>query len=91
MIQQNELITFLVGIGVALFILINRRRIIQIPGSSYILLSYAALLAGWGLTIAEGFFLGDLLNLLEHACYMASSVAAAAWCWIVLVREGGTR
>jgi hypothetical protein len=91
MIQQNELITFLVGIGVALFILPNRRRILQIPGSPYILLSFAALLAGWGLTVAEGFFLGDLLNLLEHACYMISSVAAAVWCWIVLVRKGGVR
>jgi hypothetical protein len=86
MIQQNELITFMVGIGVALFILINRRRIARIPGSSWLLLSYSALLAGWTLTIVEGFVLADVTNVIEHACYMASSMAAAVWCWIVLVK-----
>ena len=88
MIQQNELITFLVGTGVALFIFLNRRRIAQIPGSTWLLISYSALYTGWTLTIIEGFVLADVMNVLEHACYMASSVAAAAWCWIVLVRKG---
>jgi len=86
MIQQNELITFLVGTGVALFIIINRHRITRIPGSTWLLLSYFALLAGWALTIVEGFVLTDVINAIEHACYMASSIAAAVWCWIFLVK-----
>ena len=91
MIQQNEMITFLVGMGVALFIWLNRRRIVQIPGSTWLLLSYSALLAGWTITLVEGFVLPDLMNALEHTCYMASSVAAAGWCWVVLVKKGGAR
>ena len=91
MIQQNEMITFLVGSGVALFIWLNRRRIVQIPGSTWLLLSYSALLAGWTITLVEGFVLPDLMNALEHTCYMASSVAAAGWCWVVLVKKGGAR
>lgn len=86
MIQQNELITFLVAAGVSLFIILNRRRLGQIPGSSWLFFSYSALFTGWVLTILEGFVLGNLMNFLEHACYMASSLAAAAWCWVVLVR-----
>lgn len=87
MVAQNELITFLVGTGVALFVRLNRSRVSQIPGSTWLLLSYSALLAGWTLTLIEGFFLPDLMNALEHGCYMASSVAAAAWCWIVLINK----
>jgi hypothetical protein len=91
MIQQNEMITFLVGFGVALFIWLNRRRIVQIPGSTWLFLSYSALFAGWTITLVEGFVLPDLMNALEHICYMASSVAAAGWCWVVLVQRRGTR
>jgi hypothetical protein len=87
MVQQNELITFLVGFGVALFLWLNRRRIVQIPGSTWLLLSYATLFAGWTFTLVEGFVLPDLMNALEHMCYLASSVAAAGWCWVVLVKN----
>jgi len=86
MVQENELLTFLVGIGVALFVFINRRRIRQIPGSPWLFLSYSFLFAGWVLTVAEGFVLEEVFNLLEHACYMVSSVTAALWCWTVLAR-----
>ncbi len=86
MIQQNELITFLVAAGVTLFLIINRRRIVQIPGSSWLLLSYSALFMGWFLTLVEGFVLENLMNILEHACYMASSLTAAVWCWAFLVK-----
>lgn len=91
MIQQNEMITFLVGSGVALFIWLNRRRIVQIPGSTWLLLSYSTLFAGWTITLVEGFVLPDLMNTLEHMCYMASSMAAAGWCWTVLVQRRGAR
>jgi hypothetical protein len=87
MIQQNEMITFLVGSGVSLFIWFNRRRVVQIPGSTWLLLSYATLFAGWTITLVEGFVLPDLMNALEHMCYMASSVAAAGWCWVVLLKN----
>ncbi|MDF1526128.1 MAG: hypothetical protein RRA15_05195 [bacterium] len=89
MIQQSELITFLIGAGTATFIYLNRRRIANIPGSNWILLAYSALFAGWTITIVEGFVLPDFMNALEHVCYMASSMAAAGWCWIALIKERG--
>jgi hypothetical protein len=84
MIQQNELITFLVGTGAMLFILLNRRRIITIPGSRWLFFSYATLFSAWTFTVIEGFLLMEVMNFLEHACYMASSILAAVWCWTVL-------
>ncbi len=84
MIQQNELITFLVGAGAMLFIVFNRRRITTIPGSRWLILSYAILFLAWTFTVIEGFLLTEVMNFLEHACYMASSILAAVWCWTVL-------
>lgn len=86
MIQQNELITLLVGVGVALFIYLNRRRIAQIPEYRWLIISYSALFLGWIFTIVESFILADTMNILEHTCYLSSSLAAAVWCWIALVR-----
>jgi hypothetical protein len=87
MVQQNELVTFLVGAGVVFFIWLNRHRIAQIPGHTWLLYSYFALFAGWTLTIVEGYVLPDMVNILEHACYMLSSLTAAAWCWFILFRS----
>ncbi|MBW1821272.1 MAG: hypothetical protein JRI92_05825 [Deltaproteobacteria bacterium] len=42
---------------------------------------FYVLLAGWVLTILEGLFWNDLLNVLEHICYTASSILIAVWCW----------
>ena len=91
MIQENELITFLVGTGVALFVVINWRRISRIPGSNWIRLSFWALYTGWALTLIEGFILPEVTNFLEHACYMVSSLAAATWCWLILIVKGRAR
>ena len=90
-IQENELITFLISTGVAVFVFLNRRRMARIPGSTWLLLSYSALFTGWTLTLVEGFVLPDLVNVLEHACYMVSSMAAAVWSWVVFVKERKTQ
>lgn len=80
MIQENELITLLVGIGVAIFILTNFRRLFRIPSFPVLFAAFTFTLMGWVLTNLEGFLLGDLLNLIEHACYTASSILIAVWC-----------
>ena len=91
MIEQNELITFLIGSGVVLFLWLNRRRIVRIPGYNWLLYSFMAFFTGWCLTILEGFVLHDLMNVLEHFCYMVSSITAAVWCWFILFAEGRIR
>ncbi len=86
MIQQSELITLLVGVGVAIYVLLNFRRLSRIPRFSTLLIAYISLLAAWALTVLEGFFLGDLLNILEHASYAVSSVTTTLWCWFVFIK-----
>ncbi len=81
MIQENEIITLLLGIGVMIFILANNRKVKRIPVAIILIAGFYVLLAGWVLTILEGLFWKDFLNVLEHICYASSSILMAVWCW----------
>ena len=81
MIQENEIITLLLGIGVMIFILANKQKVKRIPAAKILIPGFYVLLAGWVLTILEGLFWRELLNVLEHICYTASSILIAIWCW----------
>lgn len=83
MIQQNELIIFLLGMGVLTFILANRWRIPRFPAWRVLVASFCVLLLGWLLTILEGIFWENLLNFMEHLSYALSSSLIALWCWRV--------
>jgi len=80
-IQENEVLTLLLGAGVLIFILINGQALKRLPSWKTLFAGFYVLLAGWVLTILEGLLWGTFLNILEHACYSASAVLVAVWCW----------
>lgn len=81
MIQQNEIIMLLLGIGTMIFILVNKRKLKRIPVAKTLIAGFFMLLIGYVLTIFEGLLWKDFLNVLEHICYTASSILVAVWCW----------
>ena len=83
MIYENEIVMLLLGFGVLVFILANRAKLKWVQSSNILILGYCILFVAWILTVLEGFFLGDLLNILEHICYAASSILVAIWSWRV--------
>ena len=87
MIQGNEIIMLLIGIGVLIFVLENRQQLRRFIFAEILILGFYLILAGWILTVLEGFFFEDLLNLVEHACYAGSSVSIALWCVKVFGRR----
>jgi hypothetical protein len=91
MIQQNELIMLLLGIGGMVFILLNIKKVKRIPGANTLVAGYYVLLGGYVLTLLEGFFWKDLLNIIEHICYAASSVLIAIWCWKIFSHQKDTK
>lgn len=84
MVQENEIVMVVLGFGTLFFIFSNRQQLRRLPSSGTLLSSYFVLLFGWLLTVLESFFFGDLLNLIEHASYAASSILLAIWCWQAL-------
>ena len=83
MIQENEIVMLILGIGVLIFIHINRSKLKRIPSLKMLVLGFYMLLAGWAMTVMESFFWGVLLNYLEHIFYTIGSFFVAAWCWKV--------
>jgi len=83
----NETITLLLGIGVLIFMVENRDSLKRLPAYRTFLVGFLVLTVGWLLTVLEGCFLGQYLNLLEHVCYLVSSMFICFWCWQVFIRR----
>ena len=81
MVQENEIVMLLLGLGVLIFMLGNRQRIKSIPASNILMACFYTLVTGWVFTVVEGFIWPGFFNLLEHLCYAGSSVLMAVWCW----------
>ncbi|MHC4642061.1 MAG: hypothetical protein ACYS32_10485 [Planctomycetota bacterium] len=86
-IFENEVVMLLLGVGVLIFILGNRPRLKNLPSSSILIAAFCLMLAGWILTVLEGFFFEWLLNFFEHMCCAVSSIFVAVWCWMVFGRK----
>lgn len=80
MIQENEIVMLILGLGVLIFVLGKRSQLKRFPSSGMLILGFYLLLAGWALTVLEGFFWEPFLNYLEHTCYAIGMVSVAAWC-----------
>ncbi|HDP70378.1 MAG TPA: hypothetical protein ENN38_06185 [Actinobacteria bacterium] len=88
MIQENELITLLLWVGLLIFILTGRSRLKRLLSSEILIMGFCAFLAGRILTVLEGFFWGDLLNFLEHGFNAVGSVSLLVWCLRVFGKRG---
>jgi hypothetical protein len=84
MIQENEVIMVVLGIGVSIFVLVSRLQLKRVPSFEILIIGFSSLVAGWVLTVLEGFFWEESLNFLEHMCYAMSSIFVTAWCWKAL-------
>jgi len=79
----------MLGISILILILIYRLKLKQLLFSGIFLAGFYFCLIAGVLTILEGFFLPDILNLLEHACYAICSVLLLIWCWKVFKENPG--
>ena len=86
MVQQNELLTLLVALSVSIFAISNRGGLRSLPHSPICLLAFALLVTGLTFTVLEDLLWEQMFNILEHACYGASSVLLAVWVWLVFGR-----
>jgi hypothetical protein len=89
MIHENEVVMLALGIAVFFFAMVNRTHLERIPQWNLLLLAYCSFLAGWVMTVCEGFLFPATLNVLEHLCYACGTVTMAAWCWKTLSAEAG--
>jgi hypothetical protein len=91
MIQENEVVMAALGLGVSILVLVNRFPLKRIPLSGILIIGFFTLVAGWVLTVIEGFLWDALVNVGEHMCYAVGSTLVATWCWKVFggAKESG--
>lgn len=84
MIQENEIITLIIGFGGLVFIFVKYTDLQKIPALKLLIISYAFLFAGWIITITEAFFLNTIQNIIEHLLYLISLSILFFWCHKVI-------
>lgn len=91
MVQEDEIIMLVLGIGVLLFIIGNYARLKHYPSIHTLITGFCFSLLGWTLTVLEGFLLEETLNFAEHFSYLASAVCVALWMYKTLARSKETK
>ncbi len=91
LLSQNELMTLLFGVVGAAFMLLNWALLRRLPRPSLLSAAYLLLVGAWAAANAGNLLWASALGLLEHCCYLASSVLLALWCWTALRAPQGAR
>ena len=91
MVYESEIIMSALGLGVLVYVLVNRPLLRRIPSSQVLILAFCALAVGWVMTVLESFFWETTLNFIEHLAYAVSAVILAAWAWKVFAKSQENR
>jgi len=88
MIEGNELVLFIIAFISLMFILLKIESVKTFPLYKMFLLSYFILLLGFFFTTFEEIYFSIIFNILEHICYLISSIILFYWIWKVFVKGG---
>ena len=86
MLNGNEVIMLVLGIGILFLINVYRDKIRRVKSYKVLLGAFYLLIASWTFTLIEDLVLYRWMNLLEHVCLAASSLMTLFWCIIVATR-----
>lgn len=81
MFEQIEIFSMLLSQCVLGFVLLHRRGIRHIRGWPWLLASFVFLPLSLLLSVLEGVFFPEILNVLQHFTSGLSGVLFACWCW----------
>ncbi len=62
MLQQNEIVMFLLGICVVIFTIANRAELKRLPAWKTFIAAFYTIFFSWIMTVLEGFFFKEFLN-----------------------------
>ncbi|NLD37590.1 MAG: hypothetical protein GX654_12050 [Desulfatiglans sp.] len=89
MIHENELVMLLLSLGVAVFIILKRHKFRQFFGWKLLFTAFLFFTTGCICTVLETLFFNNLLNHLEHICYLINALMIMMWCFRAIGVRGG--
>lgn len=87
MVQENEVVMFIIGLFMLIFSTVKYKRLQFLPQWRYLYLGFVFLNVAWFFTIAEGFVWAHLFNVFEHCFYMLASFAMFLWTIKILFKK----
>lgn len=76
MYQASEIVQLILVAGITPMV-VSGVRALRISHKGWLVVSYAAMVCGYILTVAEGYVLPEFMNTLEHCAYAVSGLALA--------------
>ena len=89
MLQESEVIGLVLFVGTLAFLVLNRQRLVRFPSLSVLTSCLVVFVLARILTVLEGFFWPNALNLAEHICYTASALLLLIWSFRVFAKPAG--
>ena len=82
MIQENEVVNLILGIaGVAILVFLARK--VEQKSIKFFYVAFFAMLFAYITTVLEGFFWGEIFNLIEHLSLAIAGALFATGCWFL--------
>lgn len=81
MLNQNEVIVFLIALGVIWFLCIFKEHLNELRQPKLLLSAFAMLVLAWLATNLEHLFAYTFFNTVEHLSYALNGVLLALWCY----------
>jgi hypothetical protein len=88
MIQENEAITLFLCLGTLTFIIINHVKLKSLPKIKLLIASFIFFSLGWFFTVFEHIIFEEIFNLIEHLCYLSSSIILGIWTVFAFQKKG---
>ena len=84
MVQENEFVTLLLGIGTLIFVIAFLPRLRMLPHPGWLILILGGQALAWLFTILETWAFPILFNDIEHFGYALSAVSLLVWVVLAL-------
>lgn len=88
MIQENELITLILCLVALFFAISNYVQLKSLPGLKIFITSFTLFTMGWFFTVIEGIIFEEVFNIIEHVCYICSSLTMFIWAIVFFKKRG---
>jgi hypothetical protein len=79
-VQPDEIVMLSISVAVVISLIVTRKQLVRIPNIGLLIGSFVSFAISSIMTVAEGFFWGNVLNFLEHLGYWFSAILLAWWC-----------
>ena len=88
MVQENEIVTLLLGLGVLIFVILFFPRLKSFPHSIWLFLAVMGQAVAWIFTVLETWYFPNLFNSIEHFGYAFCAICLLVWA-LLSVRVSG--